>query len=56
MDRPFMQTYGHDMIARHHGGLADTWSPVEQILVAERAYKTRGYEPWPNTSRMCGLR
>ena len=56
MDIGFMRTYGADMIRRHHGGLANTWSPVEQIVVANRAWQTRGYEPWPNTSRDCGLR
>jgi hypothetical protein len=56
MDRGFMRAYGSDMIARHHGGLANTWTPAEQIVVAERAYRTRGFAPWPNTSRSCGVR
>jgi hypothetical protein len=56
MDRGFMRAYGGDMIARHHGGLADTWTPAEQIVVAERAYRKRGFAPWPNTSRSCGVR
>jgi hypothetical protein len=56
MDRGFMRAYGRDMIARHRGGLADTWTPAEQIVVAERAYATRGYAPWPQTSRSCGVR
>jgi hypothetical protein len=56
MDRGFMRAYGGDMIARHHGGLANTWTPAEQIVVAERAYRTRGFAPWPNTSRACGVR
>ena len=56
MDRGFMRAYGSDMIARHRGGLADTWTPAEQIVVAERAYATRGFAPWPNTARSCGLR
>lgn len=56
MDAGFMQTYGADMIRRHHGGLANTWTAVEQITVANRAWQTRGFEPWPNTSRDCGLR
>jgi hypothetical protein len=56
MDGEFMQTYGADMIRRHHGGLANTWTSAEQIVVANRAWKTRGYQPWPNTSRDCGLR
>jgi hypothetical protein len=57
MDRGFMAAYGRDMIERHHGGLADTWTPREQMVVAERARVSgRGYAPWPVTSRRCGLR
>jgi hypothetical protein len=56
MDMGFMHTYGADMIQRHRGGLADTWTPAEQITVANRAWQTRGFAPWPNTSRACGLR
>jgi hypothetical protein len=56
MDRGFMRAYGPDMIRRHHGGLADTWTPAEQIVVAERAYRTRGFAPWPQTARSCGVR
>jgi hypothetical protein len=55
MDRGFMRAYGRDMIRRHHGGLADTWTPAEQIVVAERAYHSRGFEPWPQTARSCGV-
>ena len=55
MDRQFMRTYGSDMIAKHDGGLANTWEPWEQVVVAERAYATRGFTPWPNTARYCGL-
>jgi hypothetical protein len=25
------------------------------MWVAERAYKTRGFWPWPNTARVCSL-
>jgi hypothetical protein len=56
MDVEFQHTYGEDMIRLHHGGLANTWTAAEQITVANRAWQTRGYQPWPNTSRMCGLR
>jgi hypothetical protein len=56
MDRGFMRAFGGDMIARHHGGLADTWTPAEQIVVAERAYHSRGFAPWPQTARNCGVR
>ena len=55
MDRGFMRAYGSDMIARHKGGLADKWTPAEQIVVAERAYASRGFAPWPNTARSCGV-
>jgi hypothetical protein len=55
MDRQFMYTYGRDMIARY-GGFANLWSPRDQMVVAERARSSgRGYYPWPNTARMCGL-
>jgi len=56
MDIEFQHTYGADMIRRHDGGLANTWTAPEQIIVANRAWETRGFAPWPNTSRMCGLR
>lgn len=55
MDRTFMLSYGRDMV-RKHGGWADTWTPAEQIIVAERAYKSgRGFGPWPNTRKPCGV-
>ncbi len=55
MDRSFMLAYGRDMIERYRGGLADKWTPAEQIVVAERAYASRGFTPWPNTARRCGV-
>lgn len=56
MNRGFMATYGGDVIALHHGGLANVWTPREQIVVAERGRVARhGYNPWPNTGRACGL-
>jgi hypothetical protein len=54
MDKSFMAAYGSDMI-RKYGGYADRWTPRDQMVVAQRAYRTRGYNPWPNTARMCGL-
>ena len=54
MDRDFMSTYGGALLRRK--GTADHWLPLEQIWVAERAYKSgRGFNPWPNTARSCGL-
>jgi hypothetical protein len=55
MDITFMEAYGSDMISKY-GGYAHTWSPRDQIIVAERAYDSgRGFGPWPNTRRMCGI-
>jgi len=53
MDVEFQQTYGYDLYRAK--GTADHWTPLEQMWVAERAYRTRGYWPWPNTARYCGL-
>jgi hypothetical protein len=54
MDRGFMHSYAaRDLLRR---GLANNWSPLEQMWVAERAYRSgRGFYPWPNTARYCGL-
>lgn len=54
MDRSFMLTYGRDKV-RQYGGWAHLWSPRDQMVVAQRAWRTRGYHPWPNTARACGL-
>jgi hypothetical protein len=53
MDRGFMRSYAPRELLRR--GLANRWTPLEQMWVAERAYRTRGYYPWPNTARYCGL-
>ena len=53
MDRGFQRTYGGSLYARK--GTADHWTPIEQIWVAEKALESRGYWPWPNTARYCGL-
>ena len=52
MDISFQQTYGGWLL--RHKGTADHWSPLEQIWVAVRAARTRGFSPWPNTARYCG--
>ncbi len=36
-------------------GTADNWTAEEQMLAAEKALPGRGFTPWPNTARMCGL-
>jgi hypothetical protein len=53
MDKTFMNSYAPDHLLRR--GWAHTWTPIEQMWVAENAYRTRGFYPWPNTARMCGL-
>jgi hypothetical protein len=53
MDLSFQATYGGWLL--RHKGTADHWSPLEQIWVAVRASHSRGFSPWPNTARYCGL-
>jgi hypothetical protein len=54
MDLSFQRAYGRDLLRRK--GTADRWKPIEQIWVAERAHRSgRGFYPWPNTARYCGL-
>lgn len=54
MDRSFMQHYAPRHLLRR--GWANRWSPIEQMWVAERALRAgRGFYPWPNTARVCGL-
>jgi hypothetical protein len=53
MDIVFQQTYGGYLLRRK--GTADNWTPLEQMWVAERAFRTRGFGPWPNTAGACGL-
>ena len=54
MDISFQRTYGPELLRTK--GTADRWTPYEQMWVAERAYRSgRGYYPWPNTARSCGL-
>jgi len=54
MDLSFQRHYGAHLLATK--GTADHWTPLEQMWVAERAHRTgRGFWPWPNTARYCGL-
>lgn len=54
MDISFQRSYGGFLLARK--GTADNWTPLEQMWVAERAHRSgRGFHPWPNTARYCGL-
>jgi hypothetical protein len=54
MDRSFMRSYAPRLLLRR--GWANRWTALEQMWVAERAHRSgRGYGPWPNTARYCGL-
>ena len=54
MDLSFQRHYGRWLLRRK--GTANRWTPLEQMWVAERAYRSgRGFYPWPNTARYCGL-
>ena len=54
MDISFQRAYGRYLLRIK--GTANHWSPNEQMWVAERAYRRgRGFYPWPNTARACGL-
>lgn len=66
MDSGFQRTYGLDFINEHHGRGAHAWTIREQMIAANRARVGvdwrgshwpgyRGFTPWPNTARMCGL-
>jgi hypothetical protein len=54
MDIAFQAGYGGEFLRRW--GTADNWPPWAQIRAARRARDSgRGYYPWPNTARACGL-
>jgi hypothetical protein len=54
MDLGFQAHYGGQLLRTK--GTADRWLPLEQMWVAERAFSSgRGFYPWPNTARYCGL-
>jgi hypothetical protein len=53
MDVAFQRTYGLELYRAK--GTAEHWTPLEQMWVAERAFRTRGFYPWPNAARYCGL-
>ena len=54
MDQRFMSRYGADYVGRW--GTADNWPTWAQLEVAARAHDSgRGFTPWPNTARSCGL-
>jgi hypothetical protein len=54
MDLGFQRRYGGVLLRTK--GTADHWTALEQMWIAEKAYRAgRGFYPWPNTARYCGL-
>ena len=53
MDYSFQSTYGGWLL--RHKGTADHWTSLEQIWTAVRAWRVRGFSPWPNTAHDCGV-
>lgn len=54
MDLAFQRMYGRMLLRKK--GTANRWTRFEQMWVAERALRSgRGFHPWPNTARFCGL-
>jgi len=53
MDAAFEWAYGREYVRRW--GHADRWPVWAQLVAGSRAHRVRGWAPWPNTARMCGL-
>jgi Transglycosylase-like domain len=54
MDLGFQSLYGPEFLRRW--GTADRWPVWAQLEAAARAYRSgRGFTPWPNTARACGV-
>jgi len=54
MDIAFQRLYGAEFLRRW--GTADNWPAWAQLSAAVSAYRSgRGFWPWPNSARVCGL-
>lgn len=53
MDLEFQRDNGAEFLKRW--GTANNWPAWAQIVASYKAWTTRGFHPWPNTARMCGL-
>jgi hypothetical protein len=54
LDLTFQSRYGSEFVDRW--GTADNWPVWAQLQTAVRAFQAgRGFSPWPNTARFCGL-
>jgi hypothetical protein len=55
MDSSFQRTYGPAWAVRAFGQDAERWPATVQIAAAIHAWTSRGFGPWPNTRKSCGL-
>lgn len=55
MDRSFASTYAPPWVKETFGWNPARWPASVQIAVSIRAWVSRGFNPWPNTARECGL-
>lgn len=53
MDADFQRTYGREFVRAF--GAASNWPVSVQLAVGIRGWIDRGWAPWPNTARRCGL-
>lgn len=53
MDLNFQRAYGYEFLKLW--GTADHWPIWAQLAAGARGYVHRGWQPWPNTARKCGL-
>jgi len=53
MDISFQRSYGGAYFRRW--GYAHHWPVWAQLQAGRNGYRARGWYPWPNTARMCGL-
>lgn len=53
-NRAFEEAYGREFV-RRGWGRASNWPEWAQDLMGWRGWSSRGWHPWPNTARRCGL-
>lgn len=53
MDINFQQDHGRAFLRRW--GYAHNWPVWAQLQAGRNGYRARGWNPWPNTARICGL-
>lgn len=57
-DMNFQRAYGRGLEGGSYlrkWSTAERWPHFRQIHMAYRGHKARGFSPWPNTARICGL-